>query len=1098
MNYKKRENTSCFYSEFWKTLRIFTPLVIIFLLNTSTVFAQGEQTITVSGNIKDVSNEPIIGASIKVENSTTGTITDFNGNFTLKAPANANLLISYVGYASQKSKVSSTPISIILQEDAAKLDEVVVIGYGQVKRANLTGAVSSIAMKEVQDFPAPNLATVLSGRMPGVHISEPTGNVIGSASITVRINGSFATTGYPLYVIDGFIRDVDAFNRLDPSEVESVSVLKDASAAVYGVRGANGVILVATKRGVTGKPKISYAASYGISQGVKMPEMMSAYEQGVALNDLWNQEITYKHADPTNYTMFSDAELEKMKTLDYNWIDMAWKNANNTRHTLNVSGGSETIKYFIGGSYMFADGNFPGLSMNRYGIRFGIDANFTKNLKGSFSMDYTEKQTNSPYNSSDTEPDRMYGTFSELTRTPRYIPPYINGIPVNYDNVSTGVHPLEIFNSGSYRRSNSNDAVTSMSLEYTIPQMKELKLSITANYSKSSGNGKQLSKPYYLYRFYKDTEFPHLLTDVQYPISDATYRKKITNGDKIYESASFGYRYQFDPQISYAKKFGKNDISAMLIYEQAEGGGNGLSESRQTMIIDNYEIMDGYATADQVTSSNINTLSRRQSFIGRLNYIFDDKYIIESSGRYEASTMFAPEYRWAFFPSVSAGWRISEEPFFKDNVKFMNNLKIRLSAGRLGNDDASSNQWRTSYIRNGSTLIGGGVSTLNLKPQNGGLVYYNATWENSDFYNAGLDMTFFNELNVNVDAFYKHTTDILNMPTSTFPQSSGITGTIPRLNFGIQNAWGTELGIEYNKKVNKDLTLQVRGNLAYSMNRVINKFQNPGVIGTWADENGKVAGGEVGYDCLGLARSQTDIDNYIAYLQANYLSYHGTTGAVTALGIGETDMKPGMLMYKDVGSAAYQDADGHWHDGAPDGIVDSNDQRIISKYSFNPYEYSFSFGVNWKSLSINALFSGSFGSNVIFEKGFWTDASGGGRTGAFLSLYSNQLKEWYGNYWTENNVDAKYPRLDTWSLRGNRSTFWMRNGHELHFKTINISYTLPAKLIKHMGLEQCRVYFQGSNLWTIINPYPYKDASVGFWSDYPMIRTYNLGLNLSL
>ena len=1097
MNYEKIQKRNKLELKF----RISALLILFgsFLLSPSVAMAQGngEQIKTVKGKVVDDKNDPVIGASILVEGTKTGTVTDISGSFSLKTSTNGTLKVSYIGYMPQKVKITDSFMRIVMQEDAARLDEVVVVGYGQVKRANLTGAVSSINMKEVADFPSANLASVLSGTMPGVHVSEPTGNPIGSATISVRINGTFSTTAEPLYVIDGFIRDVDAFNRLDASEIDNISVLKDAAAAVYGVRGANGVVLISTKKGHSGKPKVTYSGSYGTNQGVEMPNMMTAYQQAYALNDLWKQETTYKHST-TNYSYFSDQELDKLKSVDYNWLQMGWHNSNNTRHTLNVSGGSESVRYFVGGSYMYADGNFADLNVNRYGLRFGVDADIAKNLKGTFSMEYAQKDTKMPLNSIDTEYDRMYGTFSELARTPRYIQPYINGLPVNYDVSSTGVHPLEMFNSGSYRTNSTSDVSAGMSLEYSIPEVKGLKVSVTGNYSRTSGYGKQLSVPYYLYGFVKSTDYPHLLTDVQLPVGDANYRKSISNGDKIYESANFSYAYQLNPQISYANKFGKHDISGFLMYEQSESGGNGLSEGRQTVLIPNYEVMAGYATTSQTTSSNINTLGRRQSFIGRINYTFDDKYIIESSARYEASTNFAPEYRWGLFPSISLGWRVSEEPFFKDNVTFMNNLKLRASAGRLGNDKATANQWRTSYALNGTSLIGGGVLTTDLKPQNGGLVYYTSSWEKTDTYNGGIDMEFFHELSVNIDGFYKHTFDILDTPQSDFAQSAGITGTIPKLNYGILNAWGGELEIVYNKKIDKDFSIQLKGNFAYAMNLVVKKFQNPGVIGTWADENGKTSGGEVGYTSLGIARTQTDIDNYIANLKQNYTTFHnGATGAVSAFGVTEADMKPGMLMYQDVGSASYKDANGNWHDGAPDGIIDANDQRIISKYSFNPYNYGFSLGVSWKSFSVNAMFSGAFGSNVVFEKGFWTDASGGGRTGAFLSLYSNQLQEWVGNYWTENNVNAKYPRLDSYSNARNRSTFWMRDSHELHLKTINVSYSIPGKFSKSIGIDQCRVFFQGTNILTIINPYPYKDASVDFWSDYPMIRTLNLGLNLT-
>lgn len=1073
---------------------ISTIAFLCMVLYSGTMQAQkSDQQITVKATVLDEKSEPIIGATIVIEGTSTGTVTDLDGVFQLKVSPSSTITISYIGYLAQKFKAGALPNKIILKEETETLDEVVVVGYGSVKRANLTGAVSSMSMKEVADFPAPNLASVLSGTMPGVHVNEATGNPLGVSSINIRINGSFSSTAEPLYVIDGFIRDVYSFNQLDPSEIESISVLKDASASVYGVRGANGVVLVSTKKGKSGKPKVSYSGSFGTNQGIKMPDMMTAHQQGIALNDLWQQEITYKGADPANYSMFSEAELNKLKTLDYNWLEQGWHNSMNTRHTLNVSGGSETVRYFVGGSYMFANGNFSNLSINRYGIRFGVEADITKNLKGNFSMDYSQKDSEMPLNSIDTEYDRMYGTFSELARTPRYIPAYIDGLPVN---TSGGVHALEMFNSGSYRRNNSSDVSTGMSLEYTFERIKGLKASMSGNYSRTSDYGKQLSKPYYLYGFYKDTEFTHLYTENQLPITDANYSRKILNGDKIYESAGFSYAYQLNPQLSYSTKFRKSSLDAMLMYEQSESGGNGLSESRQTVIIPNYEIMAGYAQTSQTTASNINTLSRRQSVIGRFNYNYADKYFIESAARYEASTRFAPGYRWGLFPSVSLGWRVSEEGFFKDNVSFMNNLKLRASVGGMGNDKVSANQWRSSYLVNGTTLIGGGVLTTNLKPQNGGLVYYTSSWEKSNNFNAGIDMQFFNALSFNIDGFYKHTYDILNAPQSEFPQSAGITGTIPTLNYGIQDAWGTEIEIAYNKKINNDLSITVKGNFAYAMNKVIRKYQNPGVIGTWADENGRVSGGEVGYISNGIARTQDDINNYIATLQQNYIAYHGEAGDVKAFDVTADNMKPGMLMYEDVGSAAYKDADGNWHDGAPDGIIDNNDMRIISKYSFNPYNYGFSLGTTWKNFKLDVLFNGSFGSDVVFEKGFWTDASGGGRSGAFLSEYSNQLKEWSGNYWTENNINAKYPRLDSYSLRGYRSTFWMRDGHELRLKTINLSYSMPSKLAKSMNMEQMRVFATGTNIITLINPYPYKDASVGFWSDYPMIRTINLGINL--
>jgi TonB-linked SusC/RagA family outer membrane protein len=1093
---KKEKFLSNFNSK--KALVIVT-LLLFSVVWMGQVFSQTDnQPITIKGTVLDEKNEPIIGASIIEMGTTNGVITDFDGAFTLKTKMNATISVSYVGYVTQRIKVTTPQYKIVLKEDISQLDEIVAVGYAKVKRANVAGSVTNMNAKEVIDIPAPNLASVLAGKMAGVHVNEPTGNPLGVSTVTVRINGTFSTTDEPLYVIDGFIRDVSAFNKLDPSEIESISVLKDASAAIYGVRGANGVVLVETKKRIVGPPQVNYSSSLGISQGIKMPEMMSAYEQAVTLNDLAYQELKYSGGDVSKKDIFSDSELERLKTLNYDWAKMGWQDAINTRHTLNVSGGSEEVKYFVGGNYLFANGNFKGLHMNRFGLRFGVDVKLTKNLTGTFSMDFTQRDTKTPKNQLDTEGDRMYGTFSELIRTPRWIAPYIDGLPVY---TQTGINVLELLNSGSYKTSKSQSTVSSISFKYKVPQVKGLEISFTGNYSRSANSGLEVTRPYNLYSFEKETYYPHIFSNTRVPVTDKNYIYTVENNNRISASASNSYNYQINPQISYANKFGKHNVSGFLMYEQSEGGGDGMSGQRYGVIIPYYDVMNGYSTVGQEVSSNINTKSRRQSFISRLSYIYDDKYIFEGAARYDASTNFAPGYRWGLFPSASVAWRISEEDFFKEKIEFINSMKLRASAGRLGNDKATANQWRYSYgINTNGVYIGGTSASTAVTPKNAGLVYYSSTWETTDSYNLGVDMDLFDQFFVGVDAFYKYTTDILDSPQSDFPQAAGLSGaTIPKLNYGIQSAWGGELELKWNKNLTKDLNVYISVNLSYAINYVIKKYQSPGVIGTWKDEEHKTAQGEVGYTCIGLARTQEEIDKYISDLRANYQAFYNPTGefSVSALGVTEAQMKPGMLMFKDIGSAPYRDADGNWHDGAPDGIIDENDIRIISKYSFNPFNYGFSFGFKYKQLSCDLLFDGAFGNDVLFEKGFWTDASGGGRTGAFLSANSNQLREWYGNYWTEDNPNAKYPRLDSKSLRANRSTFWMRNGHELRLKSMNISYSLPKDISKKLDISNFRVFMQASNLLTIINPFPYKDASVGFWSDYPMIRTVNLGLNVS-
>jgi len=1089
-----------------------TGLVPAFASGNNSVTEQpANQTITLKNKVVDKKNGPIIGATVVVEGSTKGTITDIDGNFTLEVPSASIIAVSFIGFKTLKLPAQNvlSMNGIVLEESMESLDEVMVVGYGQVKRANLTGAVSNVEMKKLEDIPAPSLSSVLLGAMSGVSVSEVTGNPLAEASIKVRINGSWNSDD-PLFVIDGFIRDVNAFNQLDPSEIDNISVLKDAAAAIYGVRGSDGVLLVTTRRGKEGKTKISYSGSYGVSDGVNMPEMMSAFEQATALNHLYRENLI--NGTSTSVAYFSPEELDAFKNIDNNWLEMGWKSSQNTRHTLNISGGTDKVKYNISGSYMFSDGNFAQLNMNRYNFRSGLDVDFTEQLSGNFTLSFSQRSTDSPLNEKDAEPDRMYGTFSDLCRQPRWVPAYIDGLAVGNGLGSSDTHPLEVFNSGSFRKNYSNDVTLSGKINYEIKKIKGLKASFSIDYSRGNSNGKQLAKPYKVYNFVPSNQLHFYDINgnqtIEQPIDGHLYTNvqgtptTITNGDKLYESATFDYSYQITPSISYANKFKFHDINAVILYEQSESGGNNLNWTKTGLAIDGINSATGYSTISSV-DSKINTLSRRQGFIGRFNYTYADKYSFESTARYEASTNFAKGYRWGLFPSLAASWRISEESFFKDKVKMMDLLKLRFSYGLLGNDKLNSiSQYRETFSTAADKyMFGTNTFVTGISPIGEGLVILNSTWEKTQSFNFGIDTRFFQTFTFSIDGFYKHSYDILDEKKSEFPQNSGIASASPKLNFGIQNAWGGEIEIGYQKDLNQDWGINANVNLSWADSRVVRKSQNLGILGTWQDEEGRRRGGETGYwmwkgvNNDGLARSWDDVHAYADYLRSN--APEGSN--IEVLGLTESAFRPGMLMFKDVGTTlAIQEPDGK--------ITADGDVNIISPFDSAPFTYSFKLGFKYKKFKFDALFDGSFGHDVIFDKGFYTDASGGKRTGSFLSATSNQLREWYGNYAIAdpttgeltNAATCIYPRLDSRSFKTQRSEFWMRNGHNLRLRNINVSYTLPASYAKAMGLESLRIFGTGTNLLTLINPYPYKDANVGFWSDYPQVRSFNLGINITL
>ena len=363
---------------------------------------------------------------------------------------------------------------------------------------------------------------------------------------------------------------------------------------------------VTTKRGKEGKTSINYSGSVGFSSGVSMPDMMSSYQQASALNDMWREEIYSGIGDASNYTFFSDQELGDLQGVNYNWLDQAWQTALNTRHTLNVSGGSEKVRYFIGGSYTYADGNFADLNMNRFTFRMGLDVNFTKYLKGSFNMNYATKSTHMPLNNKDKEPQLMYGTFSDLNRMPRWIPAYIDGLPVGNGLTSSDTHPLAIFDSGSSKSKRDDNTSMGAKFDYDVRWVKGLSVNLSMSYARTGANGRNIYRPYTVYNF----------ENLTYTNSAGeTYTGRLvnnnlvgsttqTNGQSYSDGADFGYSYQINPQVNYTRKFGDNNLSAMYVFEAAESSDNGLSITAQDVVIDNVNSLQGFNTNNLTGTSS--------------------------------------------------------------------------------------------------------------------------------------------------------------------------------------------------------------------------------------------------------------------------------------------------------------------------------------------------------------------------------------------------------------------------------------------------------------------------------------------------------------
>lgn len=1050
-----------------KRVLVLCILIIIFL---GQIFAQ----VKITGQIIDESGLPLPGVNVIIKGTTTGTVTDLDGNYSLSdVPSDAILVFSFISKETQEVAVEGrTAINITMQEEAQKMDEVVIVGYGAVKRANLLGAVGSISSDKIEGIPTQNLSTLLEGRLAGVKVGQASGSPGAFSNIEIRTTSTFTEYGeYMLFVIDGVIyEDQSRFDILDPSEIESISVLKDASAAVYGARASGGVIVVKTKRGKEGKPKIKYSSSFGYTDATEFPEMLTASEHAQFVNQGLKEYEEYGgFVHPVLY--FSDAELDTLKNMDYNWLEEAWKAASLTKHNLSVSGGSEKIRYFGNVAYFLQNGNFDNVSASKYNLRLGVDVDITKYLTASFTMSSDNSIKQEPLNAADQQIQNMEGTFKALLETPRYVPPYItaeNGetYPVYISTLYLN-HPLEVFNANSNRNANSTNTGLNAALKYKLPFIKGLSLNFSYNFDKSSSFSKQYRVGYYLYKFKLVDGSNHLFTNQR--TGDPWW---VDNESRMLEDGGHDKSYQVNTGLNYARIFGSHNINALLVYEQAENEGNSFRAIREGLLIENYYSIEAF-NSDAVTTSESFDRGARQSFIGRINYGFKDKYLLESSFRYEGSERFTKDNRWGFFPSVALGWRISEENFFKNNVKFIEHLKIRASSGLLGNDKVLTRQWEYRYnIQDGQYAYFGGSPVPRIAPKNEGVAYRDASWEKTLSNNVGLDLIFLKHFNMAYEYFYKHTWDILEHRKSVFPTTAGIEAKIAG-NYGIMDAWGHEFELGYNNKIGNDFGYRISGNLAFARAKVIKKLQNPAVIGSWKDEIGKMPNGEVGYIHTDIIRTQEEADALIAQ-------------GITIFGY---DPEPGMMMYKDVGGPDYSEE--------PDGIINGNDKRIIEPYASSPYNYGFALGCSYKKVKIDANFSGSFGAKVLMEKDArQLNKANQTEDELLIELQRNRLAFW-NDHWTQDNTDAEFPRIFNNQAYEN-STFWLRDGHTLRLTTINLSYSLPKSVIKRLKLSQVYLGLSARNIWTIVNPYEYKDPSVARFNTYPLVRSYNFTLNVTL
>lgn len=1014
----------------------------------------------ISGTVTDASSgETLPGVNVLVKGTSIGTATNADGAFELDVPSLQDTLVfSFIGYETRQVPIQGrSEIDIALSPQSIQGEEMVVVGYGTQQRESLTGSVSSVNASELEDVPATNLSNLLSGRLSGVSVTQSAGTPGMESDIKIRAIGTFNNED-PLFVIDGIVKDKQAFDALSTTEVESISILKDgAAASIYGSRAANGVVLVTTKRGTRNQaPQFSYSGTFGLQKPTRIPESLNAYEHASAINHalLYNDP----NAAQTDDDYFTQDELDYFRENSWDWNEELWRDPITTNHSLNVSGGSDNVRYFLGGSYIYATGSFDNLNFEKANLRGNVDVFVTENLTASLDLStYTQGRDGPSWATGDWGQEDLYKALKLRTSM---VPPYINGRPVgNYVEWHPGV---VIDLKSGYNRTDWTGLNSTLALEYEVPFIEGLGVKATYNRYKVDENRKQFNLPYNMQYFQTTGENGHIVTDQPVPGEEGLRPRSTT--DFLMKRQEEDFSYQLNTQVDYRRSFGDHNIDASFVYEQREENESWFMSRREDFItfsIDQFDAGSSDRGSSEVDGEE--EQSARISYIGLLNYNYDDRYLLQGSFRYDGSVIFAPEYRWGFFPSGSVGWRISNESFF--NSDFINDLKLRASVGVLGNDAVGAFQWLQSYNFTDGSVFGNATNGL----QPGGLANRSITWEKSVSYNFGFDSRFLdNKFDLKLDVFFRHTFDILGDREDIIPSTFG--ASLPDENYQEIDTHGFEVELGYRNSTGgaNPINYRISGNFGYATNEVVT-LDEPENIRPYQSELGRpiIDDDFLAPVATGIIRTQEDLDA----LPEGYTIY------------GE-EPRLGMLNYRDIRGP---------NSNEPDGRITDDDQTWLADHDEPPINFGLSLGGSWKSLSVDILFQGVAGHKIMMH--------GNGRQ--IQSRVEESSYGYWANSWSQETPSAPYPgyRVDGhYRTTYPESSFWVRDGSFTRLKNLNISYNLPQRLAGRLSVRGLRVFFTGTNLLLLhdnIDDWGY-DPEVSNIRAYPMMKSYSIGVNINL
>ncbi|KIC94007.1 SusC/RagA family TonB-linked outer membrane protein [Flavihumibacter solisilvae] len=984
----------------------------------------------VSGIIRTEKGEPVVGASIRIKDNTTGTVSGNDGHFSLTVEGkNLILVITHTGFANMETRaVAGKLLDIVLSPESKSMNEVVVIGYGSQKKTSLTGSVASVKGSELTQSSSANVTNAIAGRVPGVIANNRSGRPgDDGSSILIRGFNSFGGGTSPLFVVDG-IPDRD-FSRINPADIENITVLKDASAAIYGVRSANGVILVTTKRGKSGKPSIQYDGSVSVQQLTRLPEIVPA----------WQYMTYYNEINPNSYTT---EDIEKYKAGNdpaypsTDWINEVFrKNAPQTAHSLSVRGGSENVRYYFSGQFLDQSSNFRNSieHYRQFNLRSNIDARITKNLKVNLDLAGRTENRNYP----------TYGVSSIMHET-RSLYPFI---PVRWPNgslsagVSNGRNPVILVSDApGYDKSKSYVFTPLAGFDWQLPFITQgLSINGYASYDITFRDQKIFTRPWDAWSYNSSTD-----TYSNQRTSTAT--TSITQDDRQTTASTAFIR------LNYERQFGGNNIAAFAGVEQTSSNFSQTYAYRKNLLSEQVDqIFTGSAEGQQGTGSAAQ--DGRLSYLGRIAYNYDSRYFAEVSMRYNGSFNFPEDNRWGLFPAVSAGWRISEERFFRDNVRFINNLKLRASWGLMGSDAVAQYLFLTRYqlVNNmnyytyfGSNYALASAIQLSSTPNT------NITWEKQDTKNIGLDAGFLEgKLNLTIDYFRYLRKDILAQRSASIPLYTGMA--LPAENIGKSLNRGIDFSASFDNR-SGNFFYSIGTNLTYAKSKVLFRDEAANVP-EWQKSEGHPIDSWLVYLTNGVYSSQKEVDE----------SVH-LPGA-----------EPGDLWIKDV--------DGN-------GIITSTD-RVRKYESATPkLVYGLSLNGGYKGFTLSMLFSGqAMAKQMILSQ----------MQGSLIAP-----PQWlYDGRWTAENTESKYPKAfnSTDSYNSIYADFWLKNAAFLRLKSLEFGYNLPERSLSKTGISNLRIYLSAYNLLSFDGLKQYGiDAETNNITgvNYPQSRIYRFGVNIGL